>query len=70
MIQLLIALTLIFSLSPFLTQKIYTKTTSETVINGELIACCKCGCREIRHVHLVGKIMVAFCAKCFKSQEK
>jgi hypothetical protein len=61
----LYAMILIFSLSPFLGCKTYTRTTSETIINGKNIVCGKCGSKETAYIEIRGKKMVAYCAKCF-----
>lgn len=64
------ALILIFSLSPFLLQKTYTKSTSETIINGKLIVCSKCGSKETSSIEMKNKKIVAYCARCFALMNK
>jgi len=51
-------------------QKTYTKSTSETIINGKKIVCSKCGSLETAYVEIRGKKMVAYCARCFALMNK
>ena len=62
----LIALTLIFSLSPYLV----SISKSETTFNGKLIVCCKCGAKETCNIKINGKKIIAYCARCFALQGK
>lgn len=47
-----------------------TKTVEELiiVIDGKRLVCCKCGCKEIRHVIGRNGNVLAYCDRCIKSK--